>query len=200
MICKMKILLIVSVFFLIGCNSKKTPSEYIRWVNNTENGLVKVKETNKTKLTCSYTPVEYVVLKQFKKGRIDTAIYNEEINAINNMHHFILKFENHDGTNLIKDVYSTKESFQQKSMYLSYDIKSDLKLVLGVDTSICALNHHERTYGNTPYEQILLSFPKLKPEVNELTLVFDDRVFGFNRVKFFFSIDDLKDVPNVLIP
>jgi len=193
----MKIFLILSILFLTACNSKKSPIDYIQWVNDPENGMVKIKETNTTQLECKYTPTEYVVLKQFKKGTVDTVVYNAEVNEINNMYHFILKFQNHDGSNLIKDNYSTQESFQQKSMYLSYDIKSDLKLVQGLDTTFCVLNHHERTYGNTPYEQILLSFPKLNKKVEELTLIFDDRVFGFNRVKFNFSKRDLENIPKV---
>ncbi|MGV6862280.1 MAG: hypothetical protein ACWA41_10940 [Putridiphycobacter sp.] len=193
---KFLVILVLGLFFITGCNNNLSPKKYVNWVDDPENGLIKTAETQKSKLTCTYTPAEYTILKQFKPDEpIDEKTFTEQLEGVKDMYHFVFRFENKDGSNLIKDNYTTQEQFQTKSMYLSYDIRSDLKLVQGTDTTMCALNHHERTYSNTPYEQILLAFPKVND--NDITLIFNDRVFGFNRTKFFFSKETINSVPQL---
>ena len=189
--------ILIFVFTFFSCTKKKSPIGYINWVDNEDNGLVKIQQNNKSKITCKYTPSEYVVLKQFNPSDIDTSIFSSEVTAINNLYHFILRFENLDGSNFMKDNYTTAENFNMKSTYLSFDINKDLKLIIGEDTMSCALNHYERTYSNTPYEQVLIAFPKNESQIEDMTLIFNDRVFGFDRTKFFFSKNDLKNIPNL---
>jgi len=182
-------------FLIIGCSSNKKPKEYVAWVDDVENGLIKTQIKTNSIITCKYTPAEYHVLKQFSPNNIDQDVFQSEYEGISNMYHFILRFKKMDETNFLKNNNVTHDEFQLNSLYLSYGIRQDLKLVHGLDTVECVLNHHERTYSNTPYEQILLSFPKTSNSIEDLTFIFNDRVFGFNRVKFFFSKDVLNDIP-----
>jgi len=184
-------------FLIIGCSSNKKPKEYVSWVDDIENGLIKTQIKTNSIITCKYTPAEYHVLKQFSPNNIDQDVFQSEFEGISNMYHFIIRFEKIDGTNFLKNNNITHKEFQSNSLYLSYDIRQDLKLVQGLDTVVCALNHHERTYNNTPYEQILLSFPKSSKSVEDLTIILNDRVFGFNRVKFFFPKGVLKNIPTL---
>lgn len=189
-------ILVFGLSILMSCTNNLSPKKYVNWVDNSEHGLIKTVENQKSILTCKYTPAEYTILKQFKPNEpINEMDFAEQLEEVKDMYHFIFRFENKDGSNIIKDNYTTGEQFQTKSMYLSYDIRLDLKLVQGKDTTMCALNHHERTYNNTPYEQILLAFPKVND--NDITLIFNDRVFGFNRTKFFFSKETLNDIPKL---
>lgn len=183
-------------FTFFSCSkSELNPNEYIEWSDNPDNSLIKEYKQGSTVLTCQYTTPEYVSLKQTNSENIDKDLVKENIAGISEMEHFKFKFENTESNNFMRDNYTTAEEFNTKSMYLSYDIRYDLSLVANGDTSMCVLNHHERTYGNTPYETLLLSFPKPNNAVSDLELIFEDRVFGLGRVKFFFSKGDLESIP-----
>jgi hypothetical protein len=178
-----------------------SPKDYVAWCENPDNGLIKEFVQNDLKLTCQYNTSAYSVLKQSDPNALNEAEINENIEEISDLVHFKLKFENTATGNFLRDNYTTAEEFNVRSTYLSYDIRTDLKLINGTDTSICVLNHHERTYGNTPYETILLSFQKpttTNDAQNDLELIFNDQVFGLGRVKFFFSKDDLASIPELV--
>ena len=190
-----------SVLFLISsCSpSELKPKEYIQWCDNVENGLIKEQKIGDQTLTCYYTTPEYVSLKQSDPDNIVEDIVKENIAGLEEMEHFKLTFQRESSNNYLRDNYTTEEEFHTKSTYMSFDIRFDLKLVQGADTTECILNHHERTYGNTPFETILISFPKTKSEeVQDLTLIFDDRVFGFDRVKFKFPADVIDQIPTLV--
>jgi hypothetical protein len=189
-----------SIFFLtlFSCGkSQLTPEEYVAWSDDSENNLVKVFNQNTLQLTCQFTTPEYVSLKQSDPANIDTALLRENIEALNGMVHFKLKFEDTTTNNFLKPPGTTGEEFNTKTMYLSYDIAPDLKLVQCGDTLPCIMNHHERTYGSTPYETLLISFSSASAEVCDLEVIFNDRVFGLGRVKFFFSKEDLENIPEL---
>lgn len=192
------ILLICGIIFCACSPAELTPADYVEWSDNTENNLIKIYQQNSIKITCQYTTPEYVSLKQSDPQNLDETLLNENIDALDEMIHFKLQFEDTTSSNFLKPLNTTGEEFNIKTMYLSYDIRFDLKTVQGKDTVLCAMNHHERTYGNTPYETVLLSFPKLSKEIQDIELIFDDRVFGLGRVKFFFAKEDLEAIPDLV--
>lgn len=199
MIFKYTKILVLGMFFLtLSCNkSKYSPTEYVNWCDSEENGLSKEFTQNELKLTCQFMTSEYAVLKQNDPNNLVEQEINENINALSDLRQFKLIFENTQSTNFLKDNYTTAEQFNTRSMYLSYDIQSDLRLVEGEDTVNCIMNHYERSYGNTPYETLLVSFPSNRSSQNDLELIFDDRVFGYGRVKFFFEKSLLESIPEL---
>lgn len=187
------------IFLGVSCGrSSLTPAEYIAWLDTYENGLVKDYKQDNIRLTCQYMSPAYAVLKQNDPNNLKEQEINQNIGEVSDLVQFKLKFENTKTNNFLKDNYTTTEEFNTRSTYLSYDIRTDLRLVNGEDTVTCVLNHHERTYGNTPYETLLISFPNSSTEKNDLELIFDDRVFGLGRVKFFFEKEVLESIPELV--
>ncbi len=185
---------------MLSCGkSELSPKDYIEWCDDAENGLVKVFSQNNNQLTCQYTSSSYAVLKQNDPSNLDASELDENVELVSDLIQFKLTFENKESANFIRNNYTSPEEFNTRSMYLAYGLREDLKLVTGVDTVICNMNHHERTYGNTPYETVLITFPKINDESVNLELIFDDRVFGFGRVKFFFDENDLVKIPELII-
>lgn len=181
-----------------GCSkSELKPNEYIDWFENPDNKMVKKFNQNSLELTCQYETPDFVYLKQNGSENIDEITFEENKNELKDLIHFKLKFRDTLSNNFLRNNYTTLEEFNTKSMYLSYDIQYDLKLVKGNDTLPCVMNHHERTYGSTPYETILIAFQNVENSKSELELIFNDRVFGFGRVKFFFSKDELNEIPEL---
>jgi hypothetical protein len=185
------------VFFIliVSCGNSISPSEYIAYVDSEENGLVKIWTQNDLELTCQFLPHEYIALKQFNKSTLKKEPFFETLAEIDSSLQFKLTFENKAQNNFLKNNYTTGEEYNRSVMYLSYDIGADLTLVKGVDSVKCSLFHHERTYGNTPYETLLISFASKFDDTDQLQLIFRDRVFGFGTVKFLFKTADIRNVP-----
>jgi hypothetical protein len=192
--------LVFSCMLLQSCTKAElSPSEYIAWCDRSENNLVRVYRQNNLELTCQYNSAEYVSVKQSDPGKLDAAEVKNNTAAVSDLVHFKLKFRDTTSNNFLRTNYTSAEEFNIKSMYLSFDVRYDFKLVQGDDTSECVLNHHERTYGSTPYETLLIAFPKLHDGETDLELIFNDRVFGFGRVKFFFEKEDLNAIPKLVL-
>ena len=197
----MKFISILIVCLLLGlfCGcapSELEPRDYIQWVENPENSLIKDYTEGDLKLTCTYTPNEYAALKPKDPANLNMEELKEEVNGLNELVQFKLKFENTTSGNFLRGNYMDQEEYNRRSMYMSFDIRYDLNLIQNsADTVVCNMNHHERTYGNTPFETILISFPKVVDKIDEMTLVFNDRVFGFGRVKFKYPKSVLNDIP-----
>ena len=180
-------------------NSELQPTEYIKWCDDPENGLIKEQKVGDQTLTCVYTTAEYVSLKQSDPDNLNEKEISENVSGLSEMEHFKLTFQRESSNNYLKDNYTTAEEFHTRSTYMSFDIRFDLKLIQGSDTTECILNHHERTYGNTPFETILISFPRVEVEESvDLTLIFNDRVFGFDRVKFKYESGTLSSIPDLV--
>lgn len=191
---------LVGILFLISCSADELePGAYIRWVDDPGNGLLKEYTQGNIRLTCQYTPADYVSLKQSNPEELSEEEVQENTAAVSDMLHFKLRFEDTTSNNFMRNNYTTPEEFNRRSMYLGYDIQYDLKVVQGEDTAKCVLNHHERTYGSTPYETLLVSFPKTGKDPVDTELIFTDRVFGLGRVKFFFSEQDLESIPTLIL-
>jgi hypothetical protein len=197
---KTQLFLPIILFLLVSCAKPAlNPTEFIQWCDDKEHELIQIYEQDDIQLTCQYMPEEYAALKQTNPNLIDENEVKATIDQVSDLHQFKLKFQKTTGNNFLKDNYTTAEEFNTRSIYLGYGIQPDLQLVSGSDTLICAMNHHERTYGNTPYETLLIAFPKSKNNTqSDLQLIFNDRVFGLGRVKFYFKKSTLESIPELV--
>ncbi|WP_027420457.1 hypothetical protein [Crocinitomix catalasitica] len=194
---KIKVLCVFALIGLYACGkSKLAPKEYVYWCDDAENKLIKNYTQKDLSLTCQYMTSEYSVLKQSNPNDLNISEIQSSIESLADLVQFKLKFENKSKNNFIKNNYTTAEEFNTRSLYLSYDMQDDFRLVAGADTIKCVLLHHERTYGNTPYETVFLTFPKKSN--SDLELIFNDQVFGFGRVKFKFRNEVILNMPELI--
>jgi len=144
---KSTIICIISLLvFLTSCKNELSPKDFIQFVNNPENGLVKTWEQGGVLLSCQFTPATYIVLKQHQPEDIATTDITSEVKTSEEMTQFKIKFSKKNSSNFLKTNQTTEEEFNLKTMYLSYDIRQDFKIVVDKDTSYCAMHHMKQFY------------------------------------------------------
>lgn len=197
---RVKFFLGLFFFLLNSCsNQELSPTEFVKWVDNAENGLIKSQVIGETNLEVKYTPNEYIYVKQNGVNDLTSENLDEFSEELEGIYQFNLKFSNSSRNNFLKDQYTNPEEYNTKSMYLSFDMSFDLELVHGLDTVGCSIYHYERTYGNTPYETVLIGFDLKTKATEDMQLIFNDRVFGLGRSKFLFEKDVTQKLPTVKI-
>jgi hypothetical protein len=105
---------------------------------------------------------------------------------------------------LLKAGISSLEEYNQRILYCSFQMQNDLKLLDGRDTLNCELFHFERVYNLAPYATFSLGFPLGKMEcngkqINDKTLIYDDKMFGVGRINLTIKGKDIENIPHLLI-
>ena len=192
------LLLLCTVFF--GACKNLTvlkPLDYIKWVENPENGLTKVHASVMVDFNLTYVPNEYLALRACSLNVVDTCYldYLEDLSATN---HFKLEISSRDGSDPMLLNLAEKSAYYQRMEYYNSWLRNDVNCMSGTDTLAFSFLHTERYYGISNKITILLAFDK--PQTNKvLSMVYDDKIFGEGRIKFQYSIDTFNKIPQVKI-
>ena len=188
----------ISLLILVVCGKKHlAPSDYIRWVTDPANGLVKTKELSAFRFELRYLPSELTILNgissvELTKEKVDAALAER-----GNVHEFQLRLASVEGTEFLRTGISEMTQYHQRLEYYTGHVQNDLKLVVGFDTLDCSLSHFERTYGVAPYNTLILAFEQESKTNDGLSLIYNDRVLGLGTVKFAIDQRDLEKIPEL---
>lgn len=195
------LLLFCFIAALISCRKATLPlKDYLRYVSNPENGLVKEKKIQDFKITLSYLPAGYLAIKEIKNKELSLEEYKSVFNKYQNHHYFNLRVENITGSNspVRKDVSGYPE-YAQKLDYLSFYGQNDMKIVVNSDTVECALYHFENNYRLLPFNDIQMAFKSNQVSVSDIEFIWNDVVIGVGKVKFTIEINDYKNIPEPIL-
>ena len=173
---------------------------YINWVRNPQNGLVKIKTIDDLKFIVQYKPYEYIVCLEERSDRVPGTIMRNKVKELEGMQYFDLKIllKKNEGE-LLKSGINSPEDYDKRVKYFAFGMQNDIQLVDGNDTLPCAMYHFERSYDATPVCTLLLGFKKdnsnaAKPK----TLLVYDRTFNKGLLKFTFKENRLHTLPKLL--
>jgi hypothetical protein len=177
------------------------PSEnYITWVRNPQNGLVKTKTIDDLKFTVQYKPYEYIVCLEERSDKVADTTMKRKVKELDGMQYYDLKIllKTNEGE-LLKSGINSMEEYDKRVKYFSFGMQNDIQLVDGKDTLPCVMYHFERAYDATPVCTLLLGFNKdnsnaAKPK----TLLVYDRTFNKGLLKFTFTEKRLQTLPKLL--
>jgi hypothetical protein len=179
-------------------NEKLPPGQYVKWVEDDQNGLKKVKTIDDIIYTAQYKPCQYVVCEEEKKTELADSIVKQRVSELGGMQYINLKIEITDQNGeFLRHGISTTEEYNDRINYFSFGMQKDVQLVDAGDTLPCLLFHFERLYNVAPYGTFLLAFPKGKNTDGDKTLIIYDHVFNTGIVKLFFKGSDLKNTPQL---
>ncbi|HTB06440.1 MAG TPA: hypothetical protein VK806_05750 [Bacteroidia bacterium] len=179
-------------------NEKLPPAQYVKWVEDEQNGLKKSKTIDDIIYTAQYKPCQYVVCEEEKKMAIADSTIKQEVSELGGMQYMNLKIELKNGSGeFLRYGISTREEYNERVNYFSFGMQKDVQLVDAGDTLPCLLFHYERLYSIAPYGTFLLAFPKGKNIDGDKTLIIFDHVFNTGIVKLFFKGSDLKNTPQL---
>lgn len=140
-----------------GCgNGGLAPGPYMQWVEQESNGCIRTRMISGIKLTAMHRPLEYVALKEC---RGDYTLLDSMKSSFAGLEYYTLKMSasGHNKDFLLYNLGSEEEYYKRVNYY-TVNAQQDVYLVRGADTLPCELYHYERTYGVTPYNNMLLGF------------------------------------------
>ncbi|WMX17578.1 hypothetical protein [Aureispira sp. CCB-E] len=185
---------------LVGCGNRDLiPSDYVAWVNDSNNGLLKKKSIHPLEVELLYKPIPYIIANEQRSNTIDEGIYQKRMKDLKELQYYTLKLGILGGEFNVSNYEVSDNATQQERLnYLSFAMQKDIKLVEGKDTLNCALYHFERSYDITPYRTFVLAFQQ--KEINkgkDKTLILDLAYFKTGPIKLNFKGADLVRIPNL---
>lgn len=181
---------------LMGCETKELePEQYIRWVDDKENGLIKEESIGKIKYTVSYRPSDY----QKAKYLLDNDTFGLKHSETKN-HAFIVKMEPIDGKTQILTINAREkeEPFQRINYYLS-EAQNYISLLEGADTVNVSNYIYERFYNVSPAQNLVMGFQQNQNlGESDLSFIMEDKIFNTGKIIFNFSKTDLKNIPKLI--
>ena len=192
------VLLILSGLAACGKQALQ-PSDYVKWVNDPDNGLIKKKTIHPLEVEVLYKPIDYVIANELRTNDIAAETYNNRRAALGSMLYYTLKLGIEGGQEDVTNYGVSNASAQQERLaYLSFSLQKDIQLVEAGDTLNCQLFHFERAYDLVPYRTFVLGFDlKAATKNADKTLIIEMPYFKTGPVKLTFENSDLESIPNL---
>ena len=194
------------IFFILlivtGCKkvSVVDAANYVKYVDNPDNGLIQEykNEDKALQITTQYKPTEYLAIKEIGP----TAFHPDSILTLakefEGGHHFGFTISSlQSGYDVIKEKLSPK-AYLDRVTYLTGAIRNDFKLLVGLDTVPCTIAHYERNYNISPNNNFMLVCPYSGVTDEDLTLIYDDKIFGEGKLEFTIKNKNIKNTPKLL--
>ncbi len=187
-------------------NDKKTipysllPSELVDWVQDVNNGLKQEKTIGEISFSLQYKPYSYIISMEERSDSISASIVGSKTKELEGMEYYDFKIKLNNGSGeVLKYNLSSVEEYAKRVEYFSFQMNKDLWLVEGSDSIPCSLFHFERGYDAAPYSTFLLGFAhNKKPKTdNEISFVFQDRIFQKGIIKFSLNRSKLENIPKL---
>lgn len=185
---------------LLSCGREDLiPSDYVQWVNNPENGLLKEKTIPPLTIEVLYKPLAYIVANEERSNVISKEVYQGRIKELEGLQYYTLKLGIMDENLNVTNYEVTNNAEQQERLsYLSFSMQRDIKLIDGKDTLPCKLFHFERSYDLSSTRTFVLAFDQLETNQNQSkTLILDLPYFKTGPIKLNYKTADLEAIPSL---
>lgn len=198
---KIYIFIFLTICILSSCGMPDTLeySEYIKWANENEE-LVKEYTVEPFIYSARYIPYEFNIAKQIEKGNLSKHETDSLTKEYSSFTSFIFKVSCTDSaTTPLRYNVTSNEEFSLKLQYCSFNIINDFRLVVGKDTLQCIDATLVQEYTLRPYSIIVLNFESglidFKESEKDMTLIYNDYLWGSGILKFKYKNKDLKNIP-----
>jgi hypothetical protein len=192
-------LFIATVGLISSCKTLLAPKDYVRWIENPDNGLRQKKDVNGVVFDLQYKPADYVIARENAKNTLPLSFYNERKEKLGELLYFSLEIKSASQDLLMYDLKEEQEYYRRVNYY-SLDFQQDIKLVVGADTLPCLMYQFENTYGTAPYIRMSIAFSgkqREKIESSDCAVLLEDRVFGGGLLRYEYQKNKWQSVPAV---
>ncbi len=199
--------LFVALFSTFSCGKKISNfEEYLTYLSQKENGIVKEKPIAGILLEVKYLPIEYLVYKDFKNSKktkkkelLIDKLYKSYKNTLTFM--FTLGPDENEKFDITRVGVSNYEEFAQRIELMNFNMTNFIYLEYNNTKIAPKLALMENSYGLENKRAIMVSF-----EVDDNTknvflkkhtykFVYSDQLFNTGINKFTFNKEDINDLP-----
>jgi hypothetical protein len=179
-------------------------SEYLKWIENEDNGFKNVITEGPLVYEVTYCPIDYMIAREFRTPQINRKQFLKRSEELRGLNYFKLRMKRKNSNNeiLAYNLSGGQQEYYKRVDYLSYGLEEDIFLLQNdfSDTLKPALFHFERTYGVAPYIDFLVAFKADSSNKYEhKVFVLDDKVFGSGVMRFDFNTNTIKNSPKLLV-
>jgi hypothetical protein len=197
------LLFLAASLILAACGKEgpKDLTEYYRWVNDPEHGLIRHHEVNGITLTMKYMPPSYLAHQYVAATPgITQAQKDSVMQSYRNSLCFLLTIGVGDSTgDIMTRGIGSYEEFSQRAMRLNFEMQNYVTLRAGEKDYRPALAIMENTYGMTPKRDVVLVFAddaSLRA-ADTLDVRFNDTIFETGISHYEFLRKDMAEVQDL---
>jgi hypothetical protein len=185
---------------VVACNKKNEKlslEEYIKFIQNPDNGFITEKELGDYKFQVLYQPKDYLIASEIKSGCIDKSHVVERTKELDGYQCVVLRVKSKESNELLSADNGSEEEYYKRLEYFSGNAQSDMFLLDGQDTLPCVLYHYERNYGLSPITSIVMTFKNNKNSNSDKKIfVFDDKILGLGKLNVSLEFD-INSIPQL---
>jgi hypothetical protein len=185
-----------------GCTHSYRPSDYVKWVEQEENGLRVKRVMSDFEFILQYKPVNYMIAQEKKSNSISREYAAQRTQQLANSIHFNFIIRSADDqTPVLKNQAGPDDYFARISHFLN-EGQNDFRLRSGSDTFDCTFCHLEQNYGLAPENTVVLAFEPRRATTgplftDNLFLMYEDKVFGTGTIKMKIEKKHLDRLPEM---
>lgn len=179
-----------------------TPKEYVRWVKEPKNGLVKIKKMNELQFSLYHLPTEYMVCNDIKNEKISKQQLVSIAVQYEDFEYYMLKIEAMGfNQELAKFQLQSSQEYEERIKYFAFAMQQDISIETeNGDSYPCEIFHFERIYNIAPYTTFMLGFAKENLiNSSHRTIVLNEKIFNKGLLKFKWSTSALENIPQIAL-
>lgn len=190
-------LIVSGLFCFASCHKRLGSDQYMAYVNDAKNGLVKTVVVGQWEYLVQYRPHDYMVMsEQLNIGQI-----NDRLKQLEGTAWFNISFKNtvNNVSSLRADVTS-KEMYDERLNYFNNEAVKDISMIYGKDTLYPASYLFENNYNLTPQETMVVGFtlPDKIP-LQDMQIIYNDKVYKNGIVKAKITKDAIEHTPSLAL-
>lgn len=194
---------LAGLLLLISCGGHRSlnPSDYLKYMEDSGNGLMKTITVGSYEYRIQFSPPEYLAARQYIKemGQGDMSGYGKRMQEMKGHVFFLINiYPRNTSQQSINERIAQNAGAAQRVMYYQQQAAGDIILKSGTFEQMPATYVYEDNYGLSPYNTIVVGFTGDYGK-EDLQLVFNDRYTHTPLIKAGFTQDELSTVPGISV-
>lgn len=184
-------LLFISAGLFTACNpTTLNQSDYMLWIESSENEAKQVFDTENLKVECLYTPSDYIVQKEIFNGILKEDMVKARKADLDNTLYFKLSFKTNKSESILAGTNVSADQKKLREEYLRIEAPKHITLIIGEDRLRPSISHFINNYGIKAETELLLGFD-YKKNSNKMTLEFENQMIDTTRFSFVYELDKI---------
>lgn len=199
------VILIAAITCLASCNNRLQPVQYIRYIEDKDNGFRKEKVIDHWVYKVQYKPARYIYLQENRSKDPGQAQMSERAKQLKDWLFFNIYVSN-DSLRTASPIRLMSRDLDDYNLILDYYLNRNKENIsLHIDSTVVypTVYNYENNYNLSPEDVLVVGFrlneSLLSGHFDKMVLVYDDDFLKTGILRFVFSNSDLKKEPIVAL-